>query len=88
MDEIRRNHNIIVENGTKMTLTGVNDVLSFDDETIILDTALGRLTIKGENLHITNFDTNSGDLSADGKFYAFVYTVAEKGGGLFSRIFK
>lgn len=89
MDEnIRLNHNVIIEDRKKLTLTGIKDVLSFDEETIILETALGRLTVKGANLHIINFDTSSGDLSAEGKVYAFVYTTEEKNGGIFSRIFR
>ncbi len=87
-DNIRRNHNIIVEDRKKMTLTGVKDVLSFDEETVVLDTYLGRLTIKGTGLHIMGFDTNTGDLIAEGKIYALVYTAEEKSGGIFSRIFK
>ena len=89
MDEnIRLNHNVIIEDRKKLTLNGIKDVLSFDEETIILETALGRLTVKGANLHIINFDTSSGDLSAEGKVYAFVYTPEEKNGGIFSRIFR
>lgn len=87
-ENIRLNHNIIVEDRKKMTLTGVKDVLSFDEETVILDTTLGRLTVKGAQLHIINFDTVSGDLSAEGKVYAFVYTSEEKKDGFLSRLFK
>ena len=56
-ENVRLNHNIIVEDRKKMTLTGVKDVLSFDEETVVLDTSLGRLTVKGSGLHIVNFDT-------------------------------
>ncbi|MEE1055518.1 MAG: YabP/YqfC family sporulation protein, partial [Acutalibacteraceae bacterium] len=41
------NHNIIVEDRKKFTLTGVKDVVSFDEETVCLETFLGRLVIKG-----------------------------------------
>ena len=71
-----------------MTLTGIKDVLSFDEETVVLDTSLGRLTVKGSGLHIVNFDTKSGDLSAEGRLYALVYTTEEKNGGFFSRVFR
>ena len=67
---IRSNHNIIIEDRKKLTLSGVKDVISFDDETLLLETALGRLTVKGAGLHIVNFDTASGDLFAEGKIYA------------------
>ena len=69
---IRSNHNIIIEDRKKLTLSGVKDVISFDDETLLLETALGRLTVKGAGLHIVNFDTASGDLFAEGKIYAAV----------------
>lgn len=89
MDEvIRSNHNIIIEDRKKLTLSGVKDVISFDDETLLLETVLGRLTLKGAGLHIVNFDTASGDLFAEGKIYAAVYTSDEKNGGFFSRVFR
>ncbi len=89
MDEvIRSNHNIIIEDRKKLTLSGVKDVISFDDETLLLETVLGRLTVKGAGLHIVNFDTASGDLFAEGKIYAAVYTSDEKNGGFFSRVFR
>ena len=90
-ENIRINHNIIVEDRKKMTLTGVKDVLSFDEETVVLDTSLGRLTVKGSGLHIVNFDTKSGDLSAEGRLYALwrIYLGdGEKNGGFFSRVFR
>ena len=52
---IRSNHNIIIEDRKKLTLSGVKDVISFDDETLLLETALGRLTVKGAGLHIVNY---------------------------------
>ena len=48
MDEvIRSNQNIIIEDRKKLTLSGVKDVISFDDETLLLETVLGRQTLKG-----------------------------------------
>ena len=41
--------NITLENRKKMTLTGVEEGISFDDEKILLNTKLGALTIKGQN---------------------------------------
>ena len=42
--------NIVLENREKLNITGVLDVLSFDDQIVILETELGLLTVKGENL--------------------------------------
>ncbi len=89
MEEIRaKNHNVIIENRKKFTLTGVKDVLSFDDETIMLDTQLGRLAVKGNSLKILGFDNDSEDLSGEGRIHAFIYTAEEKNGGFLSRLFR
>ena len=44
--------NLILENREKLTISGVIDVLSFDDQIVILETELGMLTIKGEDLRM------------------------------------
>lgn len=81
--------NVIIENRKNLNISGVKDVSNFDDETILLDTFLGKMTIKGEQLHIESFNASTGDLSATGKVYAVVYmSDAKTTGGLFSRIFK
>ena len=87
-ENIINNSNIIIEQRKKLTITGVKDCLSFDEETIILNTALGKLAIKGIALHILNFDTSSGDFTAEGKINAVVYTAEETKDGFFNRIFR
>ena len=87
-DTIRKNHNVIIEDRHRFTLTGINDVFSFDDETVALETDLGRLVIKGEGLHIINFNNETGDLSGEGKIFAFAYTADEKNRGIVSRLFR
>lgn len=86
-ETIRGNHNLIVENRKKITLTGVKEVLSFDEETILLDTFLGGLTVKGSGMSILGFERDTGDLIAEGQIFAFAYT-AEVRGGFFSRLFR
>ena len=46
--------NLILENREKLTITGVVDVLSFDDQIVIVETQLGLLTVKGEDLRLNN----------------------------------
>ncbi len=87
-ENIRKSHNLILEDRKKFTLTGVRDVLSFDENTIMLETDLGRLAVKGEDLKLGQFDTQKGDISGIGKIYAVVYTQDEQSGGFFSRLFK
>ena len=42
--------NLILENRNKLSISGVKDVMSFDDQVVIMETELGLLTVKGENL--------------------------------------
>lgn len=89
MEEIKAvNHNIIIENRKKFTLSGIKDVISFDEETVVTQSSIGKLVIKGEDLHILNFDNQSYDLLGEGKINAIVYTADESGGGFFSKLFR
>ena len=87
-EKINLNHSVIIENRKKLNLSGVKDCLGFDDETIVLNTVLGKLTIKGTALHIQNFDTSTGDFTAEGRVHAIVYTADQSKDGFFSRIFR
>jgi len=83
------NHSVIMESRKKLNVSGVKDVLSFDDETILLDTIMGRMTVKGEGLHIVNFNTDTGDMSATGQVHAVVYmSDGRSSGGFMSRLFR
>lgn len=87
-ENIRKNHSIIVENRKKFILTGVKDVLSFDEQTVMLETELGRLAVKGDDLKLGQFNTDKGDVTGTGTIHAFIYTADTGERGLFSRIFK
>lgn len=81
--------NIIIENRKSLDISGVKDVISFDDETVLLDTVLGRMTVKGEAMHIESFNIQTGDLTATGKIHAVVYMSDVKtSGGFLSRLFR
>ena len=81
--------NVIIESRKRLNISGVKDVTSFDDETILLDTVFGRMTIKGENIRIESFNTTTGDIVTNGKIHAVVYmSDAKTSGGFFSRLFR
>ena len=84
--------NLILENREKLTITGVIDVLSFDDQIVIIETELGLLTIKGEDLRINKLSIDSSEVMIEGKIFNLGYSenaVSGKGGNsLFSKIFK
>ncbi|MGL4849006.1 MAG: sporulation protein YabP [Clostridium sp.] len=65
---------IEVENRRKMSLTGVNEVLSFNEEKIILNTVLGKMNIKGQGLKVNKLDVKNGDVIVEGFISSIVYT--------------
>lgn len=67
-------HNIILENRHILNITGVKDVDSFDEQTVIAYTDLGELTIKGINLHISKLSLDTGELSIDGEISSMYYS--------------
>jgi len=83
-------HNIIIESRKNVTVTGVMDIDSFDDQSVILFTELGELAIKGVNLHINKIDVNSGDLTMEGEIESVSYSESrpQKGSGLLSKLFR
>lgn len=72
-----KNNNIILENRKKLSITGVNEVISFNDEIIILTTSLGTLTLKGKDLKMNKLDVQNGDVMITGKINSFVYSEKE-----------
>ena len=59
--------NLILENREKLSISGVSDVLSFDDQIIIIETDLGLLTIKGENIRINKLSIDTSEVIIEGK---------------------
>ncbi len=96
MDDIREYtseiQNIVLENREKLNVSGVKDVLSFDDQIIIVQTSLGLLTIKGDNLRVNKLNIDTSDFSVDGNIISLTYSSEHDGlkehGGLLGKIFK
>ena len=83
--------NLILENRNKLSISGVKDVLSFDDQVVIMETELGLLTIKGENLKINKLSIDTSEVIVEGEINVLSYsnhTSHEQEGGIFSKIFK
>ena len=83
-----KTHNLILENKNKLNMSGVIRVENFDENEVQLLTHLGKLTLRGEQLHITRFNTETGEMLLDGNIYAVVYTTDKASGGFFSRLLR
>lgn len=88
-DENRLLKNVVIlENREKLSVTGVLDVLSFDEGEIVCECGKGALYIRGENLHVGRLDLDKGDIDVDGLITSLVYEDSSQKGSFFGRLFK
>ncbi len=80
--------NIIIESRRRISVSGVEDVDSFDECDMILQTTMGTLSIKGEGLHIIRMSVEMGELSVEGEIQSLQYNNIKQQGGMFSRHFR
>ncbi|MBO4217232.1 MAG: sporulation protein YabP [Clostridia bacterium] len=79
---------LILDSRMSILLTGVIDIVSFDEASVYLETTLGGLLIEGSGLHITDFSLEKQTLTAEGNINALTYSDAGRtGGGFLKRIF-
>ena len=80
-----------LENRKKLTLTGIVEVISFDDQKISLNTKLGNLSIKGEGLKMNKLDVQNGDVIIMGTILSMIYSgknVVKNKENIIKRIFQ
>jgi len=74
-----------------LELTGVNNVESFDSEEFLLETELGYLIVKGQNLHIKHLSLEQGLVAIEGLVHSLAYldgNTSTKSKGLLGKLFK
>lgn len=90
LEKLVTNQNIILENREKISVTGVSDIHSFDDELVIIQTDLGILTIKGDDLKMNKLNLENNELIVEGKIIAIAYSDINtaKKSGFMNKLFK
>ncbi|AOR22343.1 sporulation protein YabP [Clostridium taeniosporum] len=86
-----KNSNLSLENRQKLILSGVIEVLSFDNQKIDLTTVLGNLSIKGSDLKMNKLDVKNGDVIINGNIDSMVYSgkeIKKSKESIISRLFK
>ncbi|KOO42336.1 sporulation protein YabP [Priestia koreensis] len=84
-------HDISMKGRRLVDITGVKQVESFDNEEFLLETVMGFLSIRGQNLQMKNLDVEKGIVSIKGKVFDIVYldeNQSEKAKGFFSKLFR
>lgn len=81
-------HHILLESRNNLTISGVEEVESFDDSTITMHTVQGTLIIQGQGLHIEKLSLDGGDLKVEGQVDSLSYeNTSPNSGGFWSRLF-
>ena len=86
-----KTQNLVLENRERLHISGVIDVESFNDESVIVDTELGLLVVRGIDLHINKLNIDNSELGIEGEIISCEYSDRDsrnKGGGFFARMFK
>lgn len=66
-------HFIRLTNRKNMELAGVNNVINFDEQEIVLDTSMGTLFVVGEELHINLLKLDEGKVALEGSVNSIMY---------------
>jgi sporulation protein YabP len=84
-------HSLHIDRREKVFVTGMTDVISFDEESVIGETEMGVIIIRGSNLHVTRINLENGELSVSGEIDGITYENPggyAKGKSLLGRLFK
>jgi len=83
-------HNIILEDRRMLTVSGVSDVDSFDENMVTIFTDMGELTVRGTDLHINRLSVEVGELLLEGKITSLAYQeqTPKTAGGFFGKVFR
>lgn len=91
VSQTQKDHQLKINNRKLLEITGVKEVDSFDNEEFLLETVMGYLIVRGQNLQLKNLDVSEGIVSIKGKVYEISYVdeqYQEKAKGFFSKLFR
>lgn len=81
-------HKLTLNERKTLTLTGVSEVLSFDDTAVLLKTQMGILTVHGQDLQLKNLSLEGGQVLVEGTVNALIYEQPQPERSWISRIFR
>ena len=90
MDQLSKNksaHSLCMKDRESLEVSGVSDVISFDEAGIVLSTECGVLSIDGSELHIVTLNVDEGNVAITGTVNGIIYPESggNRSGGIFRR---
>lgn len=86
-DRVQLPHKLTLNERKNLTMTGVTEVVSFDDAAVILKTCLGTLVIQGRELQLKTLSLDGGQVAVDGQIAALLYEEPRADRGFLRRLF-
>lgn len=80
-------HKLTLDERKRLTVTGVTEVVSFDEAAVVLRTGMGTLLVQGRELQLKTLSLEGGQMAVDGTVTALVYEEPRQGGGWVRRLF-
>ena len=90
-DDQSFNHNLNMCDRKSLIISGIKRIENFDNEEFVMETVMGLLTIKGDNLELIKLDTLQGTISIKGRIDAMDYKdnlKTKNNQGIINRLFK
>ena len=81
-------HKLTLNDRKSLLLSGTAEVVSFDENTVVLKTGLGILSVQGQQLHLKTLSPENGQVAIDGHISALIYEEPKSPAGLFQKLFK
>ena len=85
-DRMQLPHKLTLNERRQPSMTGVTEVVSFDEHAVVLRTELGQLTIHGKDLQLKTLSLDGGQVAVDGTMSALIYEEPKISGGFFRRL--
>ena len=79
-------HKVSLDGRSRLSVTGVSDVLSFDEEAVLLRTEMGILTVQGRELRLKTLSPEGGQVTVEGSVNSLIYEEPRQKGGWMSRL--
>ena len=86
-ERIEQPHKLTLDQRRNLVMTGVTEVVSFDDSAVILHTELGTLLVQGQQLQLKTLSVEGGQLAVEGTVSALSYEEPRQKGGWLNRLF-
>ena len=88
MEQLQLPHKLTLNERKSLTMSGVTEVVSFDDTAVVLRTSLGMLEVQGQQLSLKTLSLDGGQVAVEGHITALYYEEPRPAGGFWSRLFK